>query len=98
MLVAFTSGRRRRGETTERGYQPRGGYSTPSTCAHTATVARNRLNDAKARASSQTDRIIGYAPFGMKREHSSLFVLSQVCSLGPCNTIAKIHSYLGEHE
>jgi hypothetical protein len=49
----------------------------PSTCAHTATVARNRPNDAKARASSQTDRIIGNAPSGMKGEHSSLFVLSQ---------------------
>ena len=56
--LRFTTGQRCCGEALRPGAEHRD-YRTPSTCTHMATVARNRLKDAKARASSQTDRIIG---------------------------------------
>ena len=50
----------------------------PNTCAHTATVARNRLKEASAIASSKTDRIM-ITPHDLRtqREHSSLIVHGQ---------------------
>jgi hypothetical protein len=55
-------------------------HRTPSTCAQTATVAKKSPNDAKAIASSTTDRTM-LLPYrltlldGTKSEHSSLIVL-----------------------
>jgi hypothetical protein len=50
--------------------------TTPSTCAHTATTARNKAIDANANASSATARTMMSlpSPLGTNREHSSLIV------------------------
>src|ERR1700692_5512 len=58
-------------------------HRTPNTCAHTANVARNRLSEARASASSTTDRtmfcpLFMTPPMGTKREHSSLIVRESI--------------------
>jgi hypothetical protein len=59
--------------------RPRQDQTTPRTCAQTATMARNRLIDASARASSATARTMMSLPsYRTKREHSSYIVPSQM--------------------
>ncbi len=50
---------------------------TPRTWAQTATIARNRVTDASAKASSATARTMCFSPSCCRtnREHSSLIVL-----------------------
>ncbi|MGB7079733.1 MAG: hypothetical protein WBD53_21335, partial [Xanthobacteraceae bacterium] len=60
----------------------------PSTCAQTATVPRNKLNDANSIASSSNLRTISHYLRRTKTEHSSLYVLSQLMGGGPDSIMA----------
>jgi hypothetical protein len=51
--------------------------AAPSTCAHTATVARNRLKEASATASSKADRTM-IAPYSLEQTENIVPLLFTV--------------------
>ena len=60
-----------------------GAQTTPSTWAQIATIPRNKVTDASAKASSATVRTMVFFPSSRtKREHSSLIVLRQAAGSG----------------
>ena len=64
---------------------------TTSTCTHTATIARNKVTEASAKASSATARTMVPLPIhGTEREHSSLNVLESSDAGKPAHLTAEM--------